>query len=347
MPPPGSSYDDAERVNKERRRRAQGKEVKRLSSSKALKKFRKKYKRSSDFMRAVTTLWVKILIPLAILAMLVVKKTLDWFFKTKRFPSDPMRAMKERHQSEGKLMLKTAAIFMVDLNPFWAIHIQSDIPVDEFPPGAIYMFNHVSFSDAIIVNYAQAKLGLSAISIGKADVAAAPVMRDILLGIGFLPVEFYRDEDGSWKTRNRKQLMENAKKALEAGLSINVAPEGTISKIGHLKTFRMGFFKVAVEADAPIIPISMWNNDICWPNDPNATISQGTDYMQPADIYVRFGAPIKPNLLTPEEFRDKVFNRIQEMRNELPDFDLPDELANLEPTKIPEISLLEQSDDEQ
>ena len=47
---------------------------------------------------------------------------------------------------------------------------------------------------------------------------------------------------------------------IEAGHSIFIFPEGTISSFGTLKPFKNGPFKLAIEKQVPILPITYLNN---------------------------------------------------------------------------------------
>jgi 1-acyl-sn-glycerol-3-phosphate acyltransferase len=76
-----------------------------------------------------------------------------------------------------------------------------------------------------------------------------------LLGSGMAAAEFpFIDR------KNRYQAMNDlayAKKLMESGIVIWVAPEGTRSKDGKLAPFKRGSFRTAIEAKATIIPIGI------------------------------------------------------------------------------------------
>ena len=55
--------------------------------------------------------------------------------------------------------------------------------------------------------------------------------------------------------RSAKHSLDAAKKTLESGVSIWIAPEGTRSSDGHLQAFKSGGFKLAWETRVPIQPL--------------------------------------------------------------------------------------------
>ena len=63
--------------------------------------------------------------------------------------------------------------------------------------------------------------------------------------------------------------MENAKKKMEDGIVLWIAPEGTRSRDGTLGGFKKGGFMMAIQTSAVIIPVGI----------------QGTDNVLPADTW--------------------------------------------------------------
>lgn len=59
---------------------------------------------------------------------------------------------------------------------------------------------------------------------------------------------------------NRKKSVESMRRAIERiseGNSVVIFPEGTRSPNGHLKDFKVGSFTLAIQAQAPIVPIAI------------------------------------------------------------------------------------------
>jgi 1-acyl-sn-glycerol-3-phosphate acyltransferase len=59
---------------------------------------------------------------------------------------------------------------------------------------------------------------------------------------------------------NRKKSVESMRRAIERiarGTSVVIFPEGTRSPDGHLKEFKAGSFTLAIQAQAPIVPVAI------------------------------------------------------------------------------------------
>ena len=82
--------------------------------------------------------------------------------------------------------------------------------------------------------------------------------------------------------------------------SVFLFPEGTRSKDGKLRKFKIGAFKIAVDGNSPIVPITIHGTRAMMP--PGDELSLGTD-----DIYVKVHEPIYPKQgETANELRDRV-----------------------------------------
>lgn len=70
---------------------------------------------------------------------------------------------------------------------------------------------------------------------------------------------------------NRKAMkqalhsMEEAKKTLSNGVSVVIFPEGTRTKTGLTGAFKRGAFKIAIEMNLPIVPVSISGAYNIWP----------------------------------------------------------------------------------
>jgi 1-acyl-sn-glycerol-3-phosphate acyltransferase len=96
---------------------------------------------------------------------------------------------------------------------------------------------------------------------------------------------------------------------LDAGISQVIYPEGTISSAGHLKPFKNGAFKLAVDKQVPIVPVANLNN---W------------RYLQNGGFFKSFGRPGRPTIVVGDpiattgltdknctELREKVYTFIE------------------------------------
>ena len=61
------------------------------------------------------------------------------------------------------------------------------------------------------------------------------------------------------------ESLNEAKKKLVNGTSVVIFPEGTRSKTGQLGHFKKGAFKLALELNLPILPITLTGTGSIWP----------------------------------------------------------------------------------
>jgi len=111
----------------------------------------------------------------------------------------------------------------------------------------VFMSNHQSNADAPAV-FVQLP---PVLTLGKKEFFRIPILGTAMRLRGFIPVERKRIR------RQAVEQVEQAVRALRSGHSFVVFPEGTRSADGRLKPFKRGVFVMAIEAGAPIVPISL------------------------------------------------------------------------------------------
>ena len=139
----------------------------------------------------------------------------------------------------------------------------------------VYMPNHQSLTDMPQVLYLLPKANGTLI---KKESFRVPLLGWGLRAAGFTPV------DRSGMKAARKSL-EAAVTALKGGRSFVIAPEGTRSRTGELGPFKTGGFRLAIQAEVPIVPITVTGaRDILPP---------GGKLIYPGTIQVRYHDPIE------------------------------------------------------
>jgi 1-acyl-sn-glycerol-3-phosphate acyltransferase len=94
--------------------------------------------------------------------------------------------------------------------------------------------------------------------VAKKELFAIPIFGWVLSRAHFIPVDR--------KSRNSGiAASSEMKKKLAKGICVWVAPEGTRSPNGELKSFRKGSFAVAMEAGIPVQPVVIWNSYLSCP----------------------------------------------------------------------------------
>jgi 1-acyl-sn-glycerol-3-phosphate acyltransferase len=148
---------------------------------------------------------------------------------------------------------------------------------------------------------------------GAANVASGPAlyaanhasMLDIFIVFGYLPVDFriiYKHSlsllplvgwaiwlgghipiDSSNPFRARRSLRRAADR-IRAGTSVVVFPEGTRSSDGSIRLFKRGSFSLAIEAGAPVAPVSL--------TGVKTVVPRGLLSLRPGRVHVRIGPPV-------------------------------------------------------
>jgi 1-acyl-sn-glycerol-3-phosphate acyltransferase len=130
---------------------------------------------------------------------------------------------------------------------FWSVKHES--PPEELPDACIYVANHASYLDIVLSYVAIPKYF---VYMGKAEIEKAPLLR-----LFFRDMNIYVNR----KTRaGSYAAFVAAGEKLRSGQSVFIYPEGTIESFGNLKPFKNGAFRMAIEHQVPVVPITFKNN---------------------------------------------------------------------------------------
>jgi 1-acyl-sn-glycerol-3-phosphate acyltransferase len=125
--------------------------------------------------------------------------------------------------------------------------------IENLEAGRAYVFasNHRSYLDtAALFRYAGKRIGL----VAKKELLKAPVLGQ---GMGFVNIIAI---DRSNPERSRVS-MEKAREVMANGYSFGVFVEGTRAMPGELLPFKKGAFHLAIQTDAPVVPVAIRNTD--------------------------------------------------------------------------------------
>lgn len=139
----------------------------------------------------------------------------------------------------------------------------------------VFMANHLSFIDGPLIFRL---IPQSVRVILKKSVFRIPILGLGMKYVGFVPVDRKRIRGGKRSIETAARLMR------ERGYSYLLFPEGTRSRDGRLQAFRRGGFFLAIEADVPIVPISIAGTFALMP--------KGSMFAKPGPVRVRFHPPI-------------------------------------------------------
>jgi 1-acyl-sn-glycerol-3-phosphate acyltransferase len=160
---------------------------------------------------------------------------------------------------------------------------------------AVYAANHSSNIDPPAVFTSLSRLHPKVQTIYKAELRKLPVLVWAFDVAGFVPIE----------RANREQSLpavDRAAQSLAAGNSFFIFPEGTRSRTGELLPFKKGGFLMAIAAQAPVVPVTVFGG--------RDAMRKGSPIIWPATVTVDFGSPISTSGLTADD-RDLLIGRVR------------------------------------
>ena len=160
---------------------------------------------------------------------------------------------------------------------------------------AVYAVNHASNVEPPIIFDVLHELFPRLRILYKAELRKLPVLVRAFDLAGFVPLE----------RGNRDQSLPaiaRAAEALREGNSFLIFPEGTRSRTGELLPFKKGGFIMAIDAQAPVVPVAI--------KGARAAMRKGSLVITPVIVTVRFAAPVETAGLTIED-RDRLVERVR------------------------------------
>ena len=158
----------------------------------------------------------------------------------------------------------------------------------------VFLSTHQSYMDIpAMLGYLPAQLRIAA----KKSLFRIPFMGWHLTRAGHIPID-------RSSTQNAVASMQRAANYLQGGICAFVFPEGTRSRDGYLHRFKKGGFKLAIQAQVPIIPVTIIGSRAILP--PDSVI------FRPGPIAMYVDAPIPTRDLTDEDL-DGLMERVYEI----------------------------------
>ena len=162
---------------------------------------------------------------------------------------------------------------------------------ERLDPDRSYVFasNHRSYLDtAALFRYAGRRIGL----VAKKELLKAPVLGQGMNFVNVIAIDRSNPE-------RARASMEKARRVMEDGYSFGVFVEGTRAMPGELLPFKKGAFHLALQTDAPVVPVAIRN----------------TDWMMGKRTGVAYAGVIEIELLAPIETKDRnVMDVLRETR---------------------------------
>lgn len=196
----------------------------------------------------------------------------------------------------------------------------------------IFYSNHVSYLDALVLAHILFKNGRAVRFIGKEAVFKIPVVGWVLRKAEQIPVK--RQSDSA------AVALAEAIAALKMGHAVGIYPEGTLTRDPDLwpMTGKTGAVRLALSANAPLIPIAQWGDQLIWPPYskvlkpfPRKLVTMKVG--EPVDISKWRGKVDDPVAMeeATKEIMKSLANMVGELRGEIP----PTEVFDIRKTDLP------------
>ncbi|HEX4390921.1 MAG TPA: lysophospholipid acyltransferase family protein [Mycobacterium sp.] len=151
--------------------------------------------------------------------------------------------------------------------------------------GALLAQNHTSYLDWLPPLFAARERGRRMYFMIKAEMADVKAVNYVIKHARLIPVDRRQGHDA----------FDTAVQRLREGELIGMHPEATISRSFELREFKTGAARMALEAQAPIVPLIVWGAHRIWPKDHEKKL-----FRNKVPITVAAGRPLPPHG-TPEE----------------------------------------------
>ncbi|MBG0817525.1 1-acyl-sn-glycerol-3-phosphate acyltransferase [Planomonospora sp. ID82291] len=145
--------------------------------------------------------------------------------------------------------------------------------------GAVLVSNHISYLDFIFAGLAANPAGRLVRFMAKKEVFDHRISGPLMRGMHHIPVD--RAAGAS--------AFGAALKALKGGEVVGVFAEATISRSFTIKDIKNGAVRMAVAADVPMIPISLWGTQRLWTKGRPRKLTQ-----RHVPISITVGEPMRP-----------------------------------------------------
>lgn len=215
-----------------------------------------------------------------------------------------------------------------------AITKRSWLDTEKIPKSGPVVFysNHVSYLDALVLAHLMFKNGRAVRFIGKEAIFKVPIVGWVLKRAEQIPVKR--------QSESAAIALAEAIAALNMGHAIAIYPEGTLTRDPELwpMTGKTGAVRLALSANAPLIPIAQWGDHLIWPPYskvlrpfPRKLVTMQVG--DPVDISKWQGKVDEPQAMeeATTEAMKVLSNMVGKLRNQVP----PKELFDIRKTDLP------------
>jgi 1-acyl-sn-glycerol-3-phosphate acyltransferase len=192
------------------------------------------------------------------------------------------------------------AMTAVALNPLWHFETDGETPNDPRRP-YVAVSNHESYADIFLISHFPWEMKW----LSKDTIFRIPVMGWMMRMARDIPIK-------RGKRESVVSAMQGCRDRLARKVSVMIFPEGTRSRTEDLLPFKDGAFKLAIEAQVPILPIAVAGTRDC--------MAKGSFAFRRARAKARVLAPIATTGLTSADIpalRDRTRDTIDAARRVL------------------------------
>ncbi|MFN7133795.1 MAG: lysophospholipid acyltransferase family protein [Myxococcales bacterium] len=164
-----------------------------------------------------------------------------------RYRGDPGRRRRGR-------WLRRLGRWSTRLTPLWRFEVEGAPPDDIRRRGYVVIANHESTADPFLLSF----LPFDMRFIAKAELFRPPLVGWLLRLGGDIPIR-RRDRASA------RRMAAECEATVRSGMPVMLFPEGTRSADGTLLPFKEGAFRIAVETQAPLLPVALCGTRRCRP----------------------------------------------------------------------------------
>jgi len=192
------------------------------------------------------------------------------------------------------------AMTAVSFNPLWHFETDGEAPPDPRHP-YVAVSNHESYADIFLISHFPWEMKW----LSKDTIFRIPVMGWMMRMAKDIPIK-------RGKRESVVSAMQGCRDRLARKVSVMIFPEGTRSRTDELLPFKDGAFRLAIEAQVPILPIAVAGTRHC--------MAKGSFAFRRARAKARVLAPIPTTGLTQADLpslRDRTQSLIDAERHGL------------------------------
>jgi len=197
-------------------------------------------------------------------------------------------------------LFRQIPVVVAALNPLWRFRCTGTMPSDPRHPYVV-VSNHESFVDILLISHLPWEMKW----LSKAELFRIPVLGWLLMLAGDIPIKRGFGPSAI-------EAIARCRTALTNHVSVMIFPEGTRSTTDDLLPFKDGAFRLAIDAEVPILPLVVHGTSSALPKH-DWRFGRST-------AVVRVLEPIETTGLTPADvpaLKDRVRRLIVDTRAEL------------------------------